>query len=81
MAGFFRPFIAVSGRSRDPQDDHVKTNESQHLLYTDYRPDACIFDEEIDIEDTYAAVLKYGKGALLNYSVHFSAPYEGYRLG
>ncbi|OJT56226.1 Gfo/Idh/MocA family protein [Bacillus licheniformis] len=64
----------------DPQDDHVKTNESQHLLYTDYRPDACIFDEEIDIEDTYAAVLKYGKGALLNYSVHFSAPYEGYRL-
>jgi predicted dehydrogenase len=24
--------------------------------------------------------LKYDKGALLNYSVHFSAPYEGYRL-
>ncbi|MED1741488.1 Gfo/Idh/MocA family oxidoreductase [Bacillus swezeyi] len=64
----------------DPEDDHIKANENQHPLYTGYRPDACIFDEEIDIEDTYAAVLKYDGGALLNYSVLFSAPYEGYRL-
>ncbi|MBU8788702.1 MULTISPECIES: Gfo/Idh/MocA family protein [Bacillus] len=64
----------------DAEDDHIRSDEHQHLLYTNYRPDACIFDEEIDIEDTYAAVLKYDGGALLNYSVHFSAPYEGYRL-
>ncbi|QHZ48114.1 MULTISPECIES: Gfo/Idh/MocA family protein [Bacillus] len=64
----------------DPEDDHIKADDNQHLLYSGYRPDACIFDEEIDIEDTYAAVLKYDGGAILNYSLLFSAPYEGYRL-
>ncbi|MFF2449201.1 Gfo/Idh/MocA family protein [Neobacillus sp. NPDC058068] len=64
------------------KDDHIKADniEKSAENYTDYRPDACIFDHDIEIEDTYAAIVKFDKGALLNYSVNFSAPYEGYRL-
>lgn len=64
------------------KDDHlgtVKTAPNEEP-YTNYRPDMCIYDSDIDIEDTYTAVIKYNKGALLSYSVNFSAPYEGYRL-
>ncbi|MDT8859782.1 Gfo/Idh/MocA family oxidoreductase [Alkalihalobacillus sp. MEB130] len=60
------------------EDDHVKA-EVEHN-YTNYRPDACIFDHEIEIEDTYVATVKYDQGALLSYSINFSLPYEGYRL-
>ncbi|MFC0558299.1 Gfo/Idh/MocA family protein [Halalkalibacter alkalisediminis] len=60
------------------KDDHIKFEEKQN--YTNYRPDACIFDHEIEIEDTYVATVKYDRGALLSYSINFSLPYEGYRL-
>lgn len=40
-----------------------------------------IYDGEIDIEDTYACVMRYSRGALLSYSINFSTPQEGYRLG
>jgi predicted dehydrogenase len=64
-----------------PPDDHLKANTSTiSQRFTTYRPDACIFDSEIDIEDTYAVTVKYDRGALLSYSINFSAPYEGYRL-
>jgi predicted dehydrogenase len=51
-----------------------------HDSYAGYVPDACIFDSEIDIEDTYAAVIRYSQGALVSYSCNWSLPYEGYRL-
>ena len=65
-----------------PPDDHLGTlREGRHVVnYSGYRPDACIFDAEIDIEDTYSAIVQYEGGALLSYSISFSAPYEGYRL-
>ncbi|WP_416151613.1 Gfo/Idh/MocA family protein [Salipaludibacillus sp. HK11] len=64
------------------KDDHLKGNsfEGAYADYTDYRPDQCIFDEDITIEDTYTVTVKYDEGALLSYSVNFSLPYEGYRL-
>jgi predicted dehydrogenase len=62
------------------KDDHLKQTESTKKVYTNYRPDSCIFDSEISIEDTYVATVKYNKGSLLSYSINFSAPYEGYRL-
>ena len=37
-------------------------------------------DSEINIEDTYVVNVRYANRALLNYSVNFSCPYEGYRL-
>ncbi|MDQ0255948.1 putative dehydrogenase [Evansella vedderi] len=60
-------------------DDHVG-NTDVDSDYTNYRSDQCIYDSEINIEDTYTATVKYDKGALLSYSVNFSLPYEGYRL-
>ncbi|GAA4206336.1 Gfo/Idh/MocA family protein [Actinocatenispora rupis] len=39
------------------------------------------YDPEIDVEDTYSAVVRYRGGASLAYSIQFSAPWEGYRLG
>ncbi|WP_342467538.1 Gfo/Idh/MocA family oxidoreductase [Bacillus sp. FSL W8-0629] len=62
------------------EDDHIESGEQQSKQYSNYRPDACIFDQEIDIEDTYVASVAYDQGALLSYSIQFSAPYEGYRL-
>ncbi|GIN57054.1 putative oxidoreductase YteT [Lederbergia ruris] len=69
-------------RSEKIKDDHLGTVEVKGTKgnYTNYRPDQCIFDSEISIEDTYTATVRYDKGALLSYSVNFSVPYEGYRL-
>ena len=67
--------------SADVRDDHLLAGVyEKDVPYTNYRPDACIFDEEISIEDTYVAAVKYDGGSLLSYSINFSAPYEGYRL-
>ncbi|UUZ96465.1 Gfo/Idh/MocA family oxidoreductase [Paenibacillus sp. P25] len=75
-------FMRWSTRSKEivPEDDHLSQLETKPGSYTDYRADGCIFDSEIDIEDTYTAAVKYDGGALLSYSVNFSLPYEGYRL-
>lgn len=40
-----------------------------------------IYDEEIDIDDTYGALVRYRGGALLNYSINFSAAWEGLNVG
>ncbi|PTM56566.1 oxidoreductase family protein [Desmospora activa DSM 45169] len=64
------------------EDDHLSSSARVAAAeqYSDYRPDQCMFDGEIDIEDTYTATIKYDGGALLSYSINFSLPYEGYRL-
>ncbi|GGC83986.1 putative oxidoreductase YteT [Thalassobacillus devorans] len=62
------------------RDDHIDSDEARKDGYTNYRPDQCVFDSDIEIEDTYTATVKYDKGALLSYSINFSLPYEGYRL-
>ena len=61
-------------------DDHINAFDTKATTYTNYRPDMCMFDSEINIHDTYVANVKYKNGALLNYSANFSAPFEGYRL-
>ncbi|MEY9863560.1 putative dehydrogenase [Catenulispora sp. GAS73] len=50
--------------------------------YVQYEPDSelTIHDAEIDIEDTYSAVVRYRGGQSLAYSVDFASPWEGYRL-
>ncbi len=67
--------------SEPPKDDHLGTIRGRTSgNYTNYSPDACIFDSEIDIEDTYTVTIRYDKGAFASYSAGFSCPYEGYRL-
>ncbi|MFD7160653.1 Gfo/Idh/MocA family protein [Kribbella sp. NPDC059898] len=39
-----------------------------------------IYDDEIDVEDTYSAVARYPGGAMLTYSIDFSSTWEGFRL-
>ncbi|WP_274650121.1 Gfo/Idh/MocA family protein [Paenibacillus humicola] len=69
------------GKELHVQDDHLDAAAAaERAPYSEYRADACIFDSEIDIEDTYSVSVRYGGGALLSYSVNFSLPYEGYRL-
>ncbi len=58
-------------------DDHIDHSQ----LYEGYSARQCIFDPQINIEDTYSAVIKYDGGAFLNYSLNASMPYEGFRLG
>ena len=45
-----------------------------------YFRDRCVFDDEIDIEDTMSATVRYRSGALLSYSLVSYAPYEGWRM-
>lgn len=39
-----------------------------------------LYDDDIDVEDTYSAVAQYSNGASLAYSVDFSSTWEGYRV-
>lgn len=67
-----------------PDDDHLKPRTGLYGLPYDvqYPPGEpnWIYDPEIDIEDTYSAVVRYRRGASLSYSVTFSGAWEGYRL-
>ncbi|WP_168119664.1 Gfo/Idh/MocA family oxidoreductase [Paenibacillus sp. HB172176] len=70
-------------KNRHVPDDHLESPDAvkpASFPYSNYRPDRCIFDSDIEIEDTYTATVRYDRGALLSYSVNFSLPYEGYRL-
>jgi predicted dehydrogenase len=46
-----------------------------------YYRDACVFAEEIDIEDTAAVTIRYENGVIVNYGLNAFAPYEGQRIG
>lgn len=68
------------GVSKGHDDDHVSGVQGlSHYASMEAR--RCIYDSEIDIEDYYSAVVKYDGGAVLNYSLNASLPYEGYRAG
>jgi predicted dehydrogenase len=45
-----------------------------------YYRDRCVFDDEIDIEDSMSVNVKYAKGALLSYSLIAHSPYEGWKI-
>lgn len=59
-------------------EEHLRIIRKQK--YTNYRTDQCIFDSQINIEDTYSATVRFDGGAMMSYSENFSMPYEGYRL-
>ncbi|MFQ3548467.1 MAG: Gfo/Idh/MocA family oxidoreductase, partial [Armatimonadota bacterium] len=62
----------------------MKSNETLKQMYFDcesedgYFRDRCVFDPEIDIEDSMSVNVKYKKGAVLSYSLIAHSPYEGY---
>ncbi len=54
---------------------HLSTN-----AYSGYSPDMCIYDSEIDIEDTYSAVILFDGGTSVTFSVNFSSAGRGNRI-
>lgn len=70
--------------SAAPKDDHLRPVDKEDTLPSEaqYPSDQpmYIYDEEIGIEDTYSAILRYQGGATVTYSTNFSAPWEGYTL-
>ncbi|GAB3738508.1 Gfo/Idh/MocA family protein [Microlunatus parietis] len=74
---------AQQGSGTFPDDDHGRTGLaglSYPVQYPDGQP-FTLYDDEIDIEDHYTAVIGYRGGATLAYTIDFSSPWEGYRLG
>jgi predicted dehydrogenase len=63
----------------------VTQDEDYRRLYVEaeeadgYHRDGCVFDPEVDIYDTMAAIVRYGGGALMDYSCLAYAAYEGMR--
>lgn len=45
-----------------------------------YYRDRCVFDEEIDIEDTMSVAVRYTNKTLLTYSLTTYEPYEGWKV-
>ena len=45
-----------------------------------YFRDRCVFDDDIDIEDSMSVTVKYSKGTLLTYSLIAYSPYEGWKM-
>lgn len=45
-----------------------------------YFRDLCVFDEEIGIEDTMQAHIRYGSGATVNYTLTAYSPWEGLEI-
>jgi predicted dehydrogenase len=73
-----RPVDALT--SDDAGLDTLTSGDDTAYAYTGYSQDQCIFDSEIDIEDTYNVVIKYSNNISVSYSINYSAPFEGYSL-
>lgn len=64
----------------------LAANDDMRKLYLEaesedgYYRDRCVFADEIDIEDTMAAIVNYSGGAQMTYSLHAYMPFEGYRI-
>lgn len=70
-----------TGKHRSDQGRPTTGWDKLTLPYAvQYPDDAYIYDTEIDIEDTYSAVLQYRNGVSVSYSCNFSTPVEGYTL-
>lgn len=90
-----RPLPAEEVRAHDPYyqaqlgsgtfpDDatHVRTGMGG-LPYNVQYPagtDLYLYDDAIDIEDAYNALVSYQGGRQLSYTIDFSSPWEGYRI-
>jgi predicted dehydrogenase len=69
----------------DPESNEIVTGWDTYTLPYDvqYPTDKrrYIYDDVIDIEDTYSVSARYRNGASLSYSCNFCTPWEGYILG
>lgn len=69
----------------DPESNEISTGWDTYKLpypvqYPPQKP-RYIYDDVIDIEDTYSVVVRYRGGASMSYSCNFCTPWSGYILG
>ena len=65
---------------KDTEDPHMQGLYFIPEKIDGYHRDACIFADEIDIEDNMSVTVKYKQGALLTYSLVAYSPYEGWKI-
>ncbi|MFZ4777127.1 MAG: Gfo/Idh/MocA family protein [Terrimicrobiaceae bacterium] len=69
----------------DPVSNQITTGWDEFELSYDVQYPAdkprYIYDDEIQIEDTYSAAVRYRSGTTMAYSCNFCTPWEGYVLG
>ncbi len=76
---YFQKHYASKGQS--PEEPMLLGWDKLKMPYDfQYPKDRYIYDEEIDVEDTYSAVIRYQNGVSMTYSCNFSTPWEGYVL-
>ncbi|MFA6292321.1 MAG: Gfo/Idh/MocA family oxidoreductase [Victivallales bacterium] len=68
-------FFDVDDKIRRSRELGYKVN-----IVRDYEGDTCVFSDDIDIYDTMAVMVRYNNGAILNYSLNASVPFEGWNL-
>ena len=60
--------------------DHLRALYADAEHHDGYLRDACVFDPDIDIEDSMSALIEYGNGVVANYTLTAYNPCEGYRV-
>lgn len=76
-------YTAQRGSGAFPESVAAARNGLFDLPYNVQYPagqEFSLYDDAIDIEDHYSALISYDTGASLAYSINFSSPWEGYRL-
>ncbi len=77
---YFQKHYASKGQT--PEEPMLLGWDKLKMPYDyQYPKDRYIYDEEINVEDTYSAVVRYQSGVTMTYSCNFSTPWEGYVLG
>lgn len=66
--------------TNDVRDDHLGRDKLPFYVQYPDDPPLYIYDDDITIEDTYSAVVRYRTGASMSYSLNASSPWEGYVL-
>jgi len=60
--------------------NHLRTLYADNEAHDLYLRDRCVFDADIDIEDSMQARIDYRGGIVVNYALTAFAPSEGYRV-
>jgi predicted dehydrogenase len=76
-------YRAQRGTGAFPEDEGSDRQGAHGLTYAHQYPASqrsYLYDDEIDIEDTYTSAIGYRGGASLAYTIDFSSPWEGYSM-
>lgn len=81
---FYQRAYGSPAAEHDPFALHMEKSPSLKAMYLDaehedgYQRDQSVFGDGISIEDTMNVLVRYTNNAILNYSLHAYAPWEGH---